>query len=89
MLADVMGTTLSVPDAIEASGLGAAQLGLFAMGEVKDFNGIHNWVKAGTRHVKHQENHDVYKRLTPLYQKVYHQLSREFDEIAAFQKEQL
>lgn len=89
MLADVMGTTLSVPDAIEASGLGAAQLGLFAMGEVKDFSGIHNWVKAGTRHVKQQENHDVYKRLTPLYQKVYHQLSREFDEIAAFQKEQL
>jgi gluconokinase len=87
MLADVVGTPLSVPDAIEASGLGAAQLGLFAMGEVKDFTGIHEWVKAGTRHEKQQGPHETYKRLTPIYQKVYHQLSREFDEIAAFQQE--
>lgn len=87
MLADVTGTPLTVPDAIEASGLGAAQLGLLAMGQVKDFSGVHEWVKAGTRHEKHQEAHATYKRLTPIYQKVYHQLSREFDEIAAFQQE--
>lgn len=87
MLADVTGTPLSVPDAIEASGLGAAQLGLFAMGEVKDFSGVHEWVRASTRHEKQQAAYDTYKRLTPIYQKVYHQLSREFDEIANFQQE--
>lgn len=87
MMADVLGTRLSVPDAIEASGLGAAQLGLLAMGEARDFSGVHGWVKTGARHETEPGAHDTYKRLTPIYQKVYHQLSREFDEIATFQKE--
>jgi gluconokinase len=87
IMADVLGTPLTVPDAIEASGLGAAQLGLLALGEVKDFQGIHKWVQTGQRHDKNPVHYETYKRLTRIYQKVYHQLSREFDDIAAFQKE--
>jgi len=87
IMADVLSTPVTVPDAIEASGLGAAQLGLLAMGEIQDFSGIHDWVRSGNRHEVNRSNEEIYKRLTPIYQKVYHQLSREFDEIAAFQKE--
>lgn len=87
IMADVLGTPVTVPDAIEASGLGAAQLGLLALGEVKDFEGIHGWIKTGKRHEMNPDHHGTYKRLTRIYQKVYHQLSREFDDIAAFQKE--
>ncbi|MDF2926855.1 MAG: gluconokinase [Paenibacillaceae bacterium] len=89
IMVDVLGTPATVPNAIEASGLGAAQLGLFALGEIEDFSLVHDWVKAGQHHVKQQAAFETYKRLTPIYQKVYHQLSREFDEIAKFQQELL
>lgn len=87
IMADVLGTPVTVPDAIEASGLGAAQLGLYAMGERKDVSGIHEWVQAGNRHEANENDHDIYKKLTRIYRNVYHQLSREFDEIAAFQQQ--
>lgn len=86
IMADVLNVPVTVPDAIEASGLGAAQLGLYAMGEVKDFSGIHQWVRSGNRHEPDPERHQVYRELTQIYNRVYHQLSREFDDIAAFQK---
>ncbi|WP_438446693.1 gluconokinase [Gorillibacterium sp. sgz5001074] len=86
IMADVTGTPVVVPDAIEASGLGAAQLGLLALGEVKDFNGIHAWVRTGNRHEADAAHHETYKELTRIYMEVYHQLGSQFDDIAAFQK---
>lgn len=86
IMADVLGTPVTIPDAIEASGLGAAQLALLAMGEVKDFSGIHEWVTTGETRASEQANREVYTELTKIYGRVYHQLSNEFDEIAAFQQ---
>ncbi|WP_010269948.1 gluconokinase [Paenibacillus senegalensis] len=85
MMADVLGTPVLVPDSIESSGLGAAQLGLYAMGEVSDFSGIHDWVAATCRHSAQAGNHDVYKQLLPIYRQVYWNLKDSFDAIAAFQ----
>lgn len=87
IMADVLGTPVAVPNAIEASGLGAAQLGLYAMGEVSSIEGIHNWVKNETYHTVNEDNHRIYNKLTGIYRNVYHQLSHEFDAIAAFQQE--
>ncbi|WNQ13614.1 gluconokinase [Paenibacillus aurantius] len=85
IMTDVLGASVTVPDAIEASGLGAAQLGLLAMGEIQDFSGIHEWVQTGSRHSVDEANHEIYRELTGIYSRVYHQLTNEFDEISAFQ----
>ncbi|MBO9608491.1 MAG: gluconate kinase [Paenibacillaceae bacterium] len=86
MMADVTGTPVTVPDAIESSGLGAAQIGLLAMGEIADFAGVHEWVRTGTRHEPDAANHAVYAELTAIYANVYQQLRGDFDAIAAFQQ---
>ncbi|WP_166238209.1 gluconokinase [Paenibacillus turpanensis] len=88
MMSDVLGAELTVPDAIESSGLGAAQLALLALGETKDFSSIHEWVKAGHRHEVNKANHEVYQKLTAIYGEVYEKLVEPFDKISAFQKEQ-
>lgn len=88
MMADVLGTPVTVPDSIESSGLGAAQLGLLAMGEVKDFTGVHDWVAANYRHSAESGNHQIYQELLPIYNQVYWQLAQQFDSIAAFQHKQ-
>lgn len=85
MMADVLGTPVTVPDSIESSGLGAAQLGLYAMGEVQDFSGIHEWIQSNVRHEPDKQHYAVYQELTPIYQKVYHQLKDEFEAISSFQ----
>ncbi|GAB2692730.1 gluconokinase [Paenibacillus thermoaerophilus] len=85
MLSDVLGTSVTVPDAIESSGLGAAQLALLAMGQTKNFDGVHEWVKAGSRHEPDSAAHARYKQLTAIYMNVYHQLKDSFDAIAAYQ----
>ncbi|SHE11543.1 Glycerol kinase [Chlamydia abortus] len=85
VIADVLGTPVTVPDSIESSGLGAAQLGLLALGEVGDFSGVHDWVKANHRHEVNPANHELYRELTEIYLRVYKQLAGEFDAISAFQ----
>ena len=85
IMADVLGSPVHVPDAIESSGLGAAYLGLMAMGEADDFTGIYRWVTAGMRHDPDMDNHEVYHELTAIYHRIYFQLKNEFDAIAAFQ----
>jgi len=89
IMADVLGAAVTVPDAIESSGLGAAQLGLLALGEVRDFSGVHAWVKAGVRHEPDRRNHAIYSELSAIYSRVYRQLKAEFDAIAAFQKQHI
>lgn len=86
IMADTLGTPVTVPDSIESSGLGAAQLGLLALGEIRDFSSIHDWVRSTVRHEPNAANNAVYRELTSIYSSVYHQLKDQFDAIAAFQK---
>ncbi|WP_127587615.1 gluconokinase [Paenibacillus koleovorans] len=86
MMADVLGTTVTVPPSIESSGLGAAQLGLLAVGETRDFSSIHEWVQGGARFEPNPANTSVYRELTDIYMQVYRQLKDQFDAIATFQQ---
>ncbi|MFK7696167.1 gluconokinase [Paenibacillus sp. HJGM_3] len=86
MMADVLGSTVTVPPSIESSGLGAAQLGLLAMGEIRDFTSIRQWVHGGERYEPNPANTAVYRELTEIYMQVYKQLKEPFDAIAAYQK---
>lgn len=86
MLSDVSGTELAIPDSIESSGLGAAKLGLLAMGEIKDLQELNSWVQMGRHHETNTSNYEIYQELIPIYTRVYHQLKEEFNAIAAFQQ---
>lgn len=87
IMADVLGTSVAIPNSIESSGLGAALLGLLAMGEINEFKSVHQWVNTGRMHEVNRGHHAIYKQLTSIYANVYRQLADEFDAIAAFQKE--
>lgn len=85
MMADVLGTDVAVPNTIESSGLGAAQLGMLALGEIADFSSVHDWMHVEQSLQASERNHEIYRQLTKIYNRVYHQLKDEFDAIAAFQ----
>ncbi|WP_248926509.1 gluconokinase [Paenibacillus hamazuiensis] len=87
IMADVLDTHVAVPTSIESSGLGAAQLGMLAMGEISDFSGVNHWLHVNHHHEANPQNVEIYRRLTKIYSNVYHQLRGDFDAIAEFQKE--
>ncbi|MDQ1913111.1 gluconokinase [Paenibacillus sp. GD4] len=86
MLSDVVGVQVAVPNSIESSGLGAAQLGMLAVGEINDFSSVHGWMQVQHTMQAQEEAHSRYEQLTKIYQRVYHQLKDEFDAIAAYQQ---
>ncbi|UUZ95886.1 hypothetical protein LJK87_16765 [Paenibacillus sp. P25] len=86
MMSDVLGSPVAVPNTIESSGLGAAQLGMLALGEIKDFSSVHDWMRVEQSLTPSAANHEIYLQLTTIYNRVYHQLKNEFDLISAFQQ---
>ncbi len=86
MLADVSGTRLVIPNSIESSGLGAAKLGLLAMGEIVDLQELNHWVHIEREHEFQADHHLIYQELAMIYMRVYHQLKNEYDLISAFQQ---
>jgi gluconokinase len=86
MMADVLNTPVTVPDSIESSGIGAALLGLLAMGEIQDLSHANEWIRVGAAHEVNEDNYRIYQQLTSIYSRVYHQLKDEFDAISTFQQ---
>lgn len=85
MLADMLGVPVMVPESVESSGLGAAQLGLYAM---EGCTGpLHRWpINAGTTYTPDPRTHEVYRQLLPFYLSLYDGLKtsmREADRWAA------
>lgn len=86
LLADVAGAHVTVPQSIESSGIGAAKMGLLAMGKIKKLEDLNHWVQIGRSHTSSAEEHEIYEELTSIYMNVYHKLKDEFDAIADFQE---
>ncbi|MNY59087.1 hypothetical protein D3C86_1954960 [compost metagenome] len=89
MMTDMLGTAVTVPDSIESSGIGAALLGLLAMGEIDDLSHAHKWIGVGKAHEVNENDYRVYQQLTSIYTSVYHQLKDQFDAITSFQNQHL
>ncbi|HEX7057023.1 MAG TPA: gluconokinase [Bacilli bacterium] len=80
MLADMLGVPVIVPESVESSGLGAAQLGLYAMDEGRD--PLLRWAPGGaTLHEPDPGNHAIYRNLLPFYLNLYHILKPSMHEI--------
>jgi len=87
MMADVFNRDVVVPESFESSCLGAAVLGLYALGRVDSLEVVGGMVGATHRHSPIPKNAALYERLLPIFMSVPVQLADQYRQIAAFQQQ--
>ena len=87
MMADVFDREVVVPESFESSCLGAAVLGLYALGHVDSIEVVAGMVGATHRHTPNQNNVALYRRLLPIYLSLPGRLEQEYRAIAEFQQQ--
>ena len=86
IMADVFGTDVYVPESHESSGLGAAFLTMYALGEIDSLAKVKELIHLTTTQTPIIENTAVYQELHQVYDNLYLQLEEQFDVIAKFQR---
>ncbi|MEO0458491.1 MAG: gluconokinase [Cyanobacteria bacterium P01_A01_bin.114] len=86
MLADIFDRTVMVPESYESSCLGAAILGLFALGEISDLSLAAEMLGATHEHQPIAENVASYQKVIPLYQRLLEILKPEYAALAELQE---
>lgn len=89
MMADIFNQEVVVPESYESSCLGAAILGLYALGEVDDLKVVSKMVGATYSHKPDEENARIYRELMPIYIRLSRMFENEYAAIAAFQNKHL
>lgn len=87
MMADIFEREVVVPESVESSCLGAAVLGLYALGEITSLEEISAMVGATHRHAPIPENVAVYARLRPIFLSIPRKLEQEYRLLADFQRQ--
>lgn len=87
MMADIFDQEVMVPESFESSCLGAAVLGLYALGRVPSLDVVESMIGGTHRHEPIDENARVYKHLLPIFISVSRSLENEYEAIAKFQRE--
>lgn len=85
MIADVFNLDVHISQTTESACLGAAFLGLYAIGEVSSLSDVGNYVKNHTINKPKPENVDIYKELLPIYKRVGQLMAKEYTAITDFQ----
>lgn len=88
MMADIFDQPVSVPESFESSCLGAAVLGLKAIGAAESLDIVSTMVGAVHEHVPIHKNVAVYRELLPIYIRLSRKFQEEWRDIAAFQRRQ-
>jgi gluconokinase len=86
MMADIFEREVEVPQSVESSCLGAAVLGLYALGKVSSLAVIADMVGSTNRHVPIAANVAIYERLRPIFMALPQKLAQEYKLLAAFQR---
>jgi gluconokinase len=76
-----------VPESIESSCLGAAVLGLYAIGKTDSLAIVSTMVGATHVHKPIKENADIYHQLLPIFIGISRKLEDEYEAIAKFQQQ--
>ena len=87
VVTDVLNREMVVPPWGETSSLGAAFWALLGTGCAADLESLNDLVKPGRSCLPGKENAAVYKRIYPLYQRLYRDVSGNFEEIARLQQD--
>lgn len=84
ILSDILGIKIVIPDEVNSSCLGAAQLGLMAIGQAESID--HSWETAqGQTYHPSRKAHAHYRQLLPIYTRIYHQMKESFAQISHIQ----
>ena len=86
IMADVFGRTISVPGEPQGSAFGAAALGMYALGMIKDLEAIGKLIPIIHHYEPNGDNHKRYSQLFSLYERIYWNLQQEFMDIAEIQR---
>lgn len=87
MLADVFDREVVVPESFESSCLGAAVLGMVAVGAVPSLDAVSAMVGATHRHKPVAANVATYDRLKPIFMSLPAKLGDEYSALAAYQEQ--
>jgi len=86
LLADIFEQPVTIPESFESSCLGAAVLGMYALGYVDDLSAVKDMIGVTHVHQPNEQNFEVYRELLPIWIRVSEVLEPEYKEIAEFQK---
>ena len=88
MMADIFNRPVHIPASIESSCLGAAVLGLYAIGQVDSLQAVSRMVGTTHRHAPIPEHAKIYRKLLPVFLDLPAKLSKEYTTISTFQNEE-
>ncbi|MBA2344380.1 MAG: gluconate kinase [Rubrobacter sp.] len=79
MLADIFGHEILFPEGVEGSSLGAAMLGMKAIGEIRSLEAAGGMVGISHRHQPNRANAEIYAQLMEMFVRLYDRLEPEFE----------
>ncbi len=85
MLADVFERPVTIPQDFESSCLGAAVIGMKALGMIEDFSEVKRFIGKTKTYAPEPANFGVYRELVPIYIRLARLLQSEYQNIAEFQ----
>ncbi|MBU2699958.1 gluconokinase [Sporomusaceae bacterium BoRhaA] len=86
IMADVFGRVITVPGEPEGAAFGAAILGMYALGMIQDIKEVKHLIHIKERYYPDEALHARYQRLYLVYERIYWNLQKEFEEIAEIQR---
>ncbi len=86
IMADVFGRVITVPGEPEGAAFGAAILGMYALAIIPDIKEVNNLINIKERYYPDEALHGRYQRLYAVYERIYWNLQKEFEEIAEIQR---
>ncbi|MGG1880199.1 gluconokinase [Paenibacillus cisolokensis] len=86
MMADIFDQQVIVPESYESSCLGAAVLGLYAIGRTDSLEIVSSMVGGTHEHQPKTEHAEIYRSLLPIYIRISRKLEEDYEAIAEFQR---
>lgn len=82
MAADIFNKPVRVAESVESSAMGAAAMGLLALGHFKSIEETEQWVLPGKEIWPDPARHTIYQKLHPIFSALYDKLKGEFRQLS-------
>ncbi|MFD1485494.1 gluconokinase [Lacticaseibacillus baoqingensis] len=87
MLADIFEREVTIPASFESSALGAAVIGMQALGMIDSLDAVAEMVGATNVHQPNVQTFDAYRALLPIWIRLAREVAGEYAAIAAYQRD--
>jgi len=77
---------VTIPESPEGTALGAATLGMYALGMIDDLSVVKNFIGVANVHHPNPDTYSAYRALVPIYIRLSRQLQSEYKNIAEYQR---